>query len=142
LDSGGHGAGEFDLAARGGELRRGGLGVDLEIEVIPRGLNAADESFGPFAADEGIGVLAGGQLDDANAEVQAEQGGEGALGGFAAGFVGIEAEDDFLGVTLEGAGLFLGEGGALRGDDVLDAGFEGGDEIDLAFEDDGALFCR
>jgi hypothetical protein len=78
-----------------------------------------------------------GHDGDADGEAGGEKMVEGADGGVLAGIVGIEAEDDFVGVALEDAGVLIGEGGALGGDDVLDAVGEAGDEIELAFADDG-----
>lgn len=63
--------------------------------------------------------------------------GEGALGGFMACAIGIEAEDDIVGVALEQASVVLGEGGAEGGDGILNAIFVANDGIDLAFTDEG-----
>ena len=89
--------------------------------------------------DEAVGIVRGGNDGDANGQAGGEQAVERTDGGVLAGVVGIEAEDDFIHVTFQDAGVVGGEGGALGRDDVLDAGHVTGDEVELAFADDGGL---
>ena len=57
-------------------------------------------------------------------------------GGILSGLVGIEAQNDFVNVAFDDARMLVGEGRALRRDDVLHAVHETGDQIQLAFADD------
>ncbi len=69
---------------------------------------------------------------DADGQAGRQQAVQRTDGGVLAGVVGIEHKHHFLHVTLENAGVVGGQRGALRGDDVLDAGHETGDEVKLA----------
>lgn len=139
-----------DLTEEGGELRgeagkaagvvQGAVGTGAEdfvredigglFDTLPKGLAA-------FATDEGVGIFARWEGEDADGEFAGEEGGKRAVGGGLSGLVAVEAEDDAGDKALEEGGLVRGEGRTLGGDDILNAGFVEGDEIELAFADDG-----
>ena len=81
--------------------------------------------------------MPGGHLGHAHGKIRFQEGGQGFLGGFEPGGIGVETEDHLVGEPLQNTRLLLGEGGSLRGRDILDARFEGGDEVDLAFANNG-----
>ena len=75
----------------------------------------------------------------ADGETAGEQVVERTQRGLLAGGVGVETQDDLLGVALENARVVGGERGALRCHGVLDAGEVAGDGVELTFADDHRL---
>lgn len=123
----------------GAEEALGFVSVEVVVEEGFALVEELAEGVGAFTAEEGVGVVAGGHLEDADGEAMGEEDGEGAVGGFLAGGVGVEAEDDAGGEAAEEGGLMGCEGGALGGGDVVEAVFVGGDEVELAFAEDALV---
>ena len=63
----------------------------MRIRDTEGGVEACAQGVGALAADEGVGVVAGGQFGDADVDAGAGEDGEGAGGGFDAGGIGVEA---------------------------------------------------
>ena len=95
------------------------------------------EGFAAVLFDEAVGIFAVRNRDNANGQARREQRIERTHGGVLARVVRIETEHDFLDVTFEDARVVGGERRALRRDDVLHAGHEARDQIELPFADDG-----
>ena len=115
--------------------------VDLVVEEAAGAVEEGAEGFGAFRFDEGVGVLFFGKGGDADFEAEFGEFGKGFASGFVTGGVGVVAEDDFVGVALDEAGVVGGEGGAEAGNGVFEAGFVTGDDVDLSFADEGEFFA-
>ena len=138
VDGFGHGLDNGAASAVAGQVVGGAQAVQIVIKETAGILDQFREGRPAKLLDVAVRVVRRGNGGDANGEAGGQEAVERADGGVLAGVVGIEAEDHFLGVAFEDAGVVGGEGGALRGDDILDARHEAGDEVELAFADDGA----
>jgi len=140
---------EFGEVATGlGELR--GLGevagvlfaVDSVVEELGGLVEEPAEGVGSGRFDEGVGVLAGREGGDADVEAGGGEFAEGGHGGLFSCGVGVEADDGGVGVAFQEAGVGGGEGRAEGGDSVPEGGLMAGDDVDLAFAEEGELFLR
>jgi hypothetical protein len=113
--------------------------AEKEVEESGRVGDQLVEGIGAVLANEAVRVVRPRDDGDADGQAAGKQVVEGTQRGLLPGGVGVEAEDDLLGVSLENAGLVDSEGSSLRRDGVLDAGQVAGDGIQLAFADDGGL---
>src|SRR5206468_2765709 len=84
-----------------------------------------------------VRVVRRGKGGDPDGQAGSEQAVEHAHGGGLTSGVRVKAQHDFVHVTLEDARVVGGEGGALRSEDVARAAHVAGDEVELAFADDG-----
>ena len=128
-----------DAAAVGVRVVQSAEVVEQEVKKTGRAVDQLAEGVGSVFADEAVGVVRLRDDGDADGQAAGEQVVERAQGGLLPGGVGVETEDDLLGVALEDAGVVGGEGGALRCDGILDVGQVAGDDVELAFADDDRL---
>ena len=111
----GHVLQDGEAAFVGGEVVAGAKAVEV---IVKETLGAFDELAEGFAAgflDEAVRVVGLGNDGDADGEAGGEQAVQRTDSGVLAGVIGIKAEDDFLDVAFEDAGVVGGEGGALAG---------------------------
>ncbi len=106
--------------------------VEEEVEPVAGLIDLGAQGVGALFADDAVGIFSLVHEDDFGDEIGREEGLNRLEGGFDAGVVGIEGEDQVLGVAFEEHGLLLGEGGALGGDGVGEAGGVAGDDVHLA----------
>src|SRR5262249_33430064 len=90
-----------------------------------------------FGLNETIGIMWRRNGRNFDRKAGGEQTVEGADGGVLSGGVRIKTENHFIDEALDDASMIGGEGGSLWRDDVLDAGHEAGDHVELAFANDG-----
>ena len=113
-----------------------GLGLAEELNLKGGERNGVGdgglEGGGAVTADEGVGVLAGGEVEDAHGKAGGEEHGAGLEGGFLAGGVGVVGDEDGVGVAFEGFDVLGCEGGALGGDGGFEPGGVAADDVDLA----------
>ena len=113
--------------------------VQVIIKKAARVFDQLREGRAAEFLDETVRVVRRGHRRHANGQAGGQQAVQRTDGGVLPGVVGIEAEHDFLHVALENARVVGGQGRALRRDDVLDAGHEAGDQVKLAFANDGPV---
>ena len=139
------------LALRGAHVHARGVVVDQVVHDLDRRPGGLAPQVGLFA-DDLVGVLALGQLDDADvdeadARVRAARraldlADEGVelrdpeRAGTLAGRVDVVGEGDPLGVLEDERDLARGQGRAQRGDDVVEAGLVGHERVGIALDDD------
>ena len=127
----------FALGAADGELGAGAL--DQVVEIFLRVAQSVAVSVFAFAADVEIGIESLLEGEDFDLEFFFDQQAQGTFGGFGAGGVGVEVDDDVLAEAPEQLGLQFGEGGAGTGNHIVESGGEDGDAIHLAFDEDGVI---
>ncbi len=110
--------------------------------IIKKSVGAFDKLAERLAAvglDETIRVVRLRHHRHTHGDSRREQMVERTHGGVLPGLVRIKTQNDFVNVALDDARVLVGEGRALRRDDVLHAGHEARDQVQLAFADDGGL---
>ena len=107
------------------------------IEKSAGVLNQLAEFFAAIGLDETVRVVGRGNNRHAHGKAGREQMIQRMHGGVLSGLVGIEAQHDFVDVAFQNTRVLVGERRALRRDNILHAGHETGDEIKLAFANDG-----
>ena len=136
--------GGLELGAQPRALLRCGLAgaaADEAIERAKERLRLGDrvaELLRAAAADEAVGVLAGGQLDEGERALRPdEREGEldDALGRARAGGVTVEADHRRRGMAPKEVELLLGERGAERGDGGGESGLVERDHVHVALDD-------
>ncbi len=141
-----HGGGDEAKELSDGFLFGGEVlgGVELFGEAVPligHGVGGVVDDFlkclSTIFHAEVAGVFAVGDGGEFDVEGAADEDFEGAFGGAETGVVGVKDEDDGLGEVFKGAGVIGGEGGTEGGDDVGDAGLVAGDDVHIAFDNDG-----
>ncbi len=122
----------FAFAGADGKLCAGSL--DEVVKIFLRILQRRGVGVFPFAADVEIGIETLFERQHFDLKLFFHQQSQGAVGGFRAGCVGIEVDDDILAEAAEQLGLQLGEGSTGTGNDVVKSGGVDGDAIHLAFD--------
>src|SRR6185437_13427570 len=92
-----------------------------------------------LAAKKKIGIKSGFERQHLDVEFFFDQKTECALGGFCAGSVGIEIDDDIFAEAAQEFCLQFSESRTGAGDDVLESGGVHGDTVHLAFDKDGIV---
>ena len=113
--------------------------IEIIIKKSFRVLNEFAEFLAAKIFDETVRVVRRGHDGHAHRQTRREQMVERTHGGVLPGFVGIKTQNHFVNVAFDNARVLVGEGRALRRDDVLHARHEARDQIQLAFADDGGL---
>ena len=121
VDGFGHGPDDGAAAPVAGGIVGGAQTVQIIIEKAGGVFDQLREGGRAGFLDETVRIMRRGHGGHADGQAGGQQAVERADGGVLAGVVGIKAEDDFIDVAFENAGMIGGQGGALRGDDVLDA---------------------
>ena len=124
---------------------RGGEGLGLQLvapQAVVERLGRGEQGFDRLAAagvDDVVGVLAGGQLDEAERAL-GRRGGEGARrgadGGLLSRAVAVEAEDRRRVEPPHALELGLGDRRAVGRDGFGDTGAVEGDDVHIAFDHD------
>src|SRR3974390_1902954 len=91
-------------------------------KIIKETLGAADqlfESLAPERFDEAVWIVRRGHDRHTNRQTRSQQAVQRAHSGALARIIGIEAQNDFVSMALENAGMLRSESSALRRDNIL-----------------------